>query len=177
MSKLNNFPVKHKGKTYWVSRSMAVAVFLFYKDALGKYYVAAVKRGKGCPDYIGCWCCPCGYVDYNETILNAAYRELWEETGLYLNDSINLFGISDNTISSNNQNVTFRFTGLLPTIEHYYLDFPEFSSNECEKDEIEEIIWIPLSCVGNYVWAFEHDKILFEAFQHLNDNNNNLFVK
>jgi ADP-ribose pyrophosphatase YjhB (NUDIX family) len=32
--------------------------------------------------YPGLWCIPCGYVEYNEDVRAAAYREFTEETGL-----------------------------------------------------------------------------------------------
>ena len=56
---MKNFPVTIKedlfiggenmnGKTFWISRSMAVAMFVFTKlDS--QWYILATKRGKGCP--------------------------------------------------------------------------------------------------------------------------------
>ena len=32
--------------------------------------------------YPGLWCIPCGYVEYDEEVRQAAYREFLEETGL-----------------------------------------------------------------------------------------------
>ncbi len=32
--------------------------------------------------YSGLWCIPCGYVEYDEDVRDAARREFWEETGL-----------------------------------------------------------------------------------------------
>ena len=89
---MKNFPIKitedimvdgenMKGKTVWHSRSCAVAVFVF-SNANNEWSVAAVKRGTGCPNNVGKWCCPCGYVDYDETVQGAAARELFEECGL-----------------------------------------------------------------------------------------------
>ena len=62
---MKNFPIKvqedtiingenMKGKTFWVSRSCAVAVFVF-ANIKGIWYVLANQRGKGCPDYQGYW--------------------------------------------------------------------------------------------------------------------------
>ncbi len=39
-----------------------------------------VKRGVG--DYQGSWCIPCGHLEYDEEVRDAALRELLEETGL-----------------------------------------------------------------------------------------------
>ena len=68
---MKNFPVKvsedtivdgenMKGKTFWVSPSMAAACFIFFEH-YGEVYVLANRRGTGCPDNVGLWCCPCGY--------------------------------------------------------------------------------------------------------------------
>ena len=66
---MKNFPVNVDGKEYWISRSNAV-VGIVFKWENGQYHILANKRGKGCPDYVGKWNIPCGYVDYNESILD-----------------------------------------------------------------------------------------------------------
>ena len=126
---MKNFPIKiqedivvdgenMKGKTVWHSRSCAVAVFVF-SNANNEWSVAAVKRGTGCPNNVGKWCCPCGYVDYDETVQVAAARELFEECGLktgnttYYDLSINYAGFNDNPREDKLQNITFRFNGLI----------------------------------------------------------------
>ena len=64
---MNNFPVIKDGKEYWISRSIAVACFV-YKIVNDEIYVLANKRGSGTPDFQGYWYCPCGYLDYDETL-------------------------------------------------------------------------------------------------------------
>jgi 8-oxo-dGTP diphosphatase len=39
------------------------------------------QRARG--PYAGCWCIPCGYVEWDEDVRQAARRELAEETGLH----------------------------------------------------------------------------------------------
>lgn len=174
---MNNFPIKisHHGNileeipdelcnnTYWISRSMAVATFIFtcYKEV---WYIAAIKRGKGCPDNVGKWCCPCGYVDYNETIEEAAIRETKEEMDLDI-FSPTLFGIHDNPDTANRQNVTFRFVELYSIFSN---SLPKLSNKNCEPDEVEEVAWIPVGKIGEKEWAFDHDKIIFTAFLCIN---------
>ena len=53
---MNNFSIKVNGKEYWISRSLAVAVFIFRKVG-NKFQVLLEKRGKGAADNIGKWCC------------------------------------------------------------------------------------------------------------------------
>ena len=170
---MKNFPIKvqedniingenMKGKTFWVSRSCVVAVFVF-ANIKGIWYVLANQRGKGCPDYQGYWNCPCGYVDYNETIREAAYRELWEESMLNKSDvKLRQVGFNDNPNDDNKQNITFRLVGLIDTNS-----LPEIYCEFSEPDEIENIAWIPLAESGIYDWAFNHDKLIFEMFRQL----------
>ena len=63
----------------WLSRSLAVVGVIIINH---KFLM--VKRGTGCPDEVGKWVLPCGYVDWNETLKEAMYRETYEETGINL---------------------------------------------------------------------------------------------
>ena len=46
---MNNFSIKVNGKEYWISRSLAVAVFICRKVG-NKFQVLLEKRGKGAAD-------------------------------------------------------------------------------------------------------------------------------
>ncbi len=150
---MRNFPVKIEDKEYWISRSMAVAVFVF--DPITRSFLA-VKRGEGCPDNVGKWCCPCGYLDYDETLQDAAYRELHEETGLEKEDvsQLRINHIDDN-INSNRQNVTVIYDCV-----YYHLKINPLTTKYSEPNEIGEIKWIPAPDIDKYQWAFDHDKII-----------------
>ena len=86
------------GKEEWISRAMAVLVTVFAQDQNGEIYVLANQRGPSTPDpeFRGCWCVPCGYLDYDETLKEAVIRECFEETGIKLNSlNLNLVYIND----------------------------------------------------------------------------------
>ena len=59
------------GREHWVSRSIAAVAAIVAKDKSGDEYILAVQRGNGTPDpeYVGKYCMPCGYLDYDETII------------------------------------------------------------------------------------------------------------
>jgi hypothetical protein len=52
---MKNFQVtsKEDNQKYWISRSCAVAMFLFSRDKFGNLCILANKRGTGTPDFQG----------------------------------------------------------------------------------------------------------------------------
>lgn len=167
---MRNFPITIKedlfvdgenmnGKTFWISRSVCVAVFLFAKIN-NNWYVLANKRGKGCPNYVGYWNCPCGYVDYNETLLEAAKRELHEESGL---DKDLIISWMSPTVNDKENNITFRYAASISNIEQ----LPNLVSTYSETDEIAELEWISVGEIDNYQWAFNHHDLILEMFKNI----------
>ncbi len=146
----------------WFSRSMAVAIFVYCKDQDGDWCVLASERGEEAADYRGFWNCCCGYLDFNETTKEAALRELYEETGVFITDEslVTFIGYEDN-IQANRQNVTFRFAAFID--DAVTTDFT-FSRKYNEGKEVGEIKWIKMFDINNYMWAFGHDKRIIEIF-------------
>ena len=155
--------IDNEGREHWISRSIAVVVFLFAKDIYGDLYILAEQRGKGTPDpeYVGKYCVPCGYLDYDETIVQAAQRELMEETGLNLPISdFKLLNFNDIPESDKRQNVTFRYivNSNVPIEDLSKL----FTTKNSEKNEVESIKFISLTNIDNYEWAFNHQELIKE---------------
>ena len=155
--------IDNEGREHWISRSIAVVVFLFAKDIYGDLYILAEQRGKGTPDpeYVGKYCVPCGYLDYDETIVQAAQRELMEETGLNLPTSdFKLLNFNDIPESDKRQNVTFRYivNSNVPIEDLSKL----FTTKNSEKNEVESIKFIKLNKIDNYEWAFNHQELIKE---------------
>lgn len=150
----------------WFSRSMATAIFVFGRDKNGIVHVLASERGTGAADFRGMWNCPCGYLDFNETTKQCAARELVEETGIGVNESIIRFiSYEDDPVTANHQNVTFRF-GVNVT-DHTIEQLSEFSKKGNEKNEVGEIKWIPLNEIDKYQWAFNHKTRIVEIAREL----------
>jgi adenine phosphoribosyltransferase len=59
-------------------RNPAVGVAVVVRDEEGRVLLG--RRAKGA--YTGFWCIPCGYVEWDEDVRDAARREFAEETGL-----------------------------------------------------------------------------------------------
>ena len=143
----------------WFSRSIATAIFVYCKDKNGNWHVLASERGKGTPDFHGYWNCPCGYLDFDETVAGCSTRELLEETGVSIKPSKLIFIGYEDSPSANHQNVTFRFASLIydKTINEI-----EFSKEKNEQDEVGEIAWIKLDEIGKHKWAFGHENRIME---------------
>lgn len=158
---MKNFPIKIDNKEYWISRSIAVAIFIFTRDIDGDICILANRRGPGTPDFQGYWNCPCGYLDFDETIKEAACREVFEETGCIVTTSdISLFKVNDSPLE-NRQNVTFTLGG--------FIQDPKFKDpNGGEEDEVVDIKWIKLSDIPHYKWAFNHNEIINDIYDTFN---------
>jgi 8-oxo-dGTP pyrophosphatase MutT (NUDIX family) len=145
----------------WFSRSMASAMFVFCKDKAGNWYVLASERGEEAADFRGFWNCSCGYLDYNETTKDCAMRELYEETGILIDEDVVNFVNYEDSPEANRQNVTFRFAAF---IEDSIIDDFTFSKKNNEGKEVGEIKWIKVDEIDDYMWAFNHDKRIKEIF-------------
>lgn len=160
---MKNQPCYDKNGNFigWFSRSVAVMVITFARDKNKKLYVLASQRGPGTPDpeLVGHWNCCCGYLDFEETTEEAAIRETFEETGIEIPQKhIHSIGWIDDPKKDKRQNISHRFYAMLPkTIEKY-----SFSKENNEEGEVGDIKWIPISEIGDYKWAFDHDNIIRE---------------
>jgi len=146
----------------WYSRSIAASVFVFCKDENNNWCVLASERGEEAADFQGCWNCPCGYLDFDETVKECAARECLEETGISVPiELLSFVGYEDDPVKSNRQNVTFRFAVNLEG--HITTDF-NFSKEKNEGKEVGEIRWIKIQDICSYKWAFGHEKRINEIF-------------
>jgi len=174
-NKQNEFVTKENigERGFFISRSVAVvASVLVEKD--NETYVLIGKRGQGTPDFQGCWNMPCGYLDFEESATEAVHRELFEETGLDLeellkNSKHHIIDLEQpwfvqHEPNGNRQNVTLRF-GVYVRIDG---ELPELTNENCEEDEVDELLWMNVNDVDKYEWAFKHDEVL-ESYIGINN--------
>lgn len=147
------------------SRSVAVtAVVLAWDEATGTFRALVGERGSAV-DSAGKWCLSCGYLDWDESLVDAVHREVFEETGLDLKaleasgdavvskDPIFIEGVPE----AHRQNVTARFV-----VELCKLVEP--TTANAEPDEVVRLEWLEVSeaAIATRAWAFKHDEILGE---------------
>ena len=146
----------------WHSRSMAVTCVI--KTDKGNFLVE--KRGPGCPDNIGKYVFPCGYLSWDETLKQAAIREVYEETGLRLFEkNLEFLGINDK-VTENRQNVTVRFMAvvneerLLQSLSDGTVN-TDTKSRGGEDDECESLELFSIDYIEKHAdeFAFGHDEL------------------
>ena len=84
MSRPNRCIKDENGNDVWVSRSTVVIPVVFkLEEKTGDIYTLVEQRGRAV-SHTNEWCCPCGFIDWDETLEEACQREVREETGLLL---------------------------------------------------------------------------------------------
>ena len=149
---MKNFAVEHNGKTWWVSRSVAVAINV-YGIVDGKLCVLANKRGPGLPSNVGKWNCVSGYIDYDEDLKDACIREVFEETGVNINRDTVEFVEFDDSPKRSNQTILFRYVAFCGDADKQPL-----TTENAEPNEVDEVKWIPIKDIDNYEWVSEIHK-------------------
>ena len=164
-----NFTItdRETGKIYWISRAMAVCGIIAAVDPDNKFWFLVEKRGPDCPDFVGYYCNPCGYLGWGETLRHAVLREIYEETGLDYRsqegdkDLLEQWMIMDDPIDNARQNVTVRFklhADYKDLVQHEYTLNSEDRGGE--RGECAEIKLISEDEIDNYQWAWNHGELL-----------------
>jgi len=160
------------GKEVWLSRSVAVTfIIVFHDKKTGDSMIPMGKRGKACPDEVGKFSLPCGYMDWDENATDSIYRETWEEIGLYVEKFLFCNTLDGKIIhqfidqpwyvnhshKSNRQNITLNF-GVV--VEWDDMDnLPELTNAYNEKvGEVDEIKYFSFL---KELWDASDDDIAF----------------
>ena len=82
-------------------------------------------------------------------------REIMEETGYVITPEVPKFVEVETSPKANKQNITLRYTALVP-----YKLLSQVKPIGGEDNEVEEVKWIDIRKLNNYKWAFNHNKII-----------------
>jgi len=160
---MKNFPVNVNGKEYWVSRSIATVTYV-YGIVNGVDCILANKRGPGLPNKVGLWNCVSGYLDYDETLEEAAVREVFEETGVRIDKSFLIMDNIDSSIDREHQNVLVRYYTYIGNLAERVV----LTNENAEPNEVDEVKWIPITEIDNYQWVSEtHRNKIIEYYIRL----------
>lgn len=86
---------------------------------------------------------------------DAVCREIMEETGYVITPEVPKFVEVETSPKANKQNITLRYTALVP-----YKLLSQVKPIGGEDNEVEEVKWIDIRKLNNYKWAFNHNKII-----------------
>ncbi len=175
---IQNKVYKTEDGPIWHSRSCAIVahVYCFLPD--DTLAVLIGKRGpKG--DMPGLWNLPCGYMDWNENLKEALIREVFEETGLYLNgyEEDIVYGGNQPFFVNSDPNENRQNIAMHTIICFHANELPALTNENAELGEVDELNWISfkgindekhlLDQLSTMKFAFNHDKMIHRSFNEL----------
>jgi 8-oxo-dGTP diphosphatase len=125
-------------------------IFALEKDQL---QILLIQR-KGEP-FKGKWAIPGGFVDIDEPLETAAYRELQEETGLTSVQLAQFRSFGDPGRDPRGRTITVSYITFLP----------EISEEIKGTDDADDARWFSIKALPEL--AFDHNKVLQEAIEDL----------
>ena len=158
------------GREVWLSRSVAVVGIIRASSNDGPL-ILLCKRGPNCPDEVGKWCLPCGYIDWDEDGLDGFRREVLEETGIFIDldedywrsknkDPRQPWKVNTDPVNSNRQNISLYFE--LKWNRSSPAPVPDLDM--VNREETENVQWFPLNEALELELAFNHRMVLETFF-------------
>ena len=151
------------GKKYWVTdRLVGCTMFLFRRTSAG-IEICIVKRSSEVKDEPNRWCCPCGFIDGDESGEECACRELLEETGIRISpEKVSLVDVSTSP-KEHKQHVCLRYAHLMTDMD--IMLNPEF--NPLDTKEISNVEWANIRDLGKYNLCFNHAEACFKIIEKI----------
>lgn len=130
-------------------------VVLVGHDADGTAHVLLIERRD--EPFAGCWALPGGYVDDGESPLDAARRELCEETGLFAAAHLMLVGVYDAPGRDPRG----------PSVCHAYVTRTAGLPEPVAGDDAAAARWVPVEglLASDVRLAFDHNRIVDDALR------------
>lgn len=174
-----NFTIEDKktGKIYWISRAVAVTGVIMASDG-NDFWFLLERRGSGCPDNVGKLCSVCGYLNWDETRIDAVRRETYEETGLMPDPSqICEFQTIDDPCRDAKQNIVtryliaYKYEDLIKYLEDGTIN-TDTKSRGGEDSEVSEFLLLSLreiDAMDSEDFAFGHKEMIHEILDEISN--------
>ena len=157
MSRPNKCIKDTDGKEYWISRSTVVIPIVFKYDIQNNDIYTLVERRGPAVSHQGEWCCPCGYIDWDESLEEACVREVREETGLELNElRIKLFEVYSDKYTKN-QTIDLWYECWVEEGDDFHIDKIE------TKSEVFDVRWLKVAHMNNNILTI-FKKSIYEGY-------------
>ncbi len=127
------------GFILWHNPVVGVAVII-----VQDHYIVLARRARGV--YKGAWCIPCGYVEYDEDVREAAQREFQEETGLLV-DVGEVYAVHSNFHNPASHSVGIWFRGTVR------------SGTMRPDDDVDQVAYVSLQQLPDNL-AFPTDRLV-----------------
>lgn len=126
--------------TMYENPIVGVAAIVRQNDAI------LLGRRAAAASYPGLWCIPCGYVEYDEDIRDAAKREFLEETGLVIEPG------KVYAVLSNFHNPAVHTVGV-------WFEAKVVGGALCPGDDLDRVDYFPLDSMPDLAFPTDHDVI------------------
>ena len=165
-----NFSIIRNGEEYWVSRSSTISLYVFCKDKMGNWNILVSQRGEK-TKWGGKWNVVAGFLDYGETLEQAAVRECFEECG------VNIQGAKLISCGTNSEklegSINHKFACILDgVIDQYPPSMENCEGYGTETQEVQNVSWVLVSAVGKLNMAYSQKKNAKDLIKRLAYNSN-----
>jgi 8-oxo-dGTP diphosphatase len=139
--------------TYNYPRPMVTVDLFIIRLYDGHLEILLIQRNKS--PFKGKWALPGGFIDMDENLIDSAYRELLEETGISKVTLFPLMSAGDPGRDPRGRTITIIFTGILSP------PFQEIKGG----DDARQARWFHFKNLPPM--AFDHEKIVASCFEEL----------
>ena len=165
------------GRKFFISRSVAVIPQVYCWIKGEKLYILVNERGPDCPDHVGEWALPCGYLDWDESGGEAA-REIFEEcdfdiasppAGLTRWFSLDLWDVITEPKEDGRQNILLHYTTSFVAQELPII-------TKVPDGETSQVRWMPVEEALQIQFAFGHQYNIYDCLNWQHKNNKILYA-
>ncbi len=136
----------HCGYVHFLNPSPGITIILHSTDGR-----VLIGRRAQKARYGGLWCLPGGYIEYEESFIETAHREVWEETGLKI-ELEGVINVVSNLLDDRHHTLVIVLLGRI------------IGGEEAANDDLVELRWIDSKQHLQISYAFEADQRIIDVF-------------